>query len=153
MSDAAPESITALHEGLQLLNIALLECRSKLHPVVPPQPVDPDLRPQVTTQATDMVDEENRIYTVVVKMATEVVEAKSGVTWFEAEATYMLAYLFNEALPRDVIERDRAAFATRNAVFNAWPYYREFLQSMSVRTGIPTLVLPLLLLNRIPDPP
>jgi preprotein translocase subunit SecB len=35
------------------------------------------------------------------------------------------------------------AFAETNAVFNAWPYWREFVQSMTARTNLPPLTLPL----------
>ena len=34
------------------------------------------------------------------------------------------------------------AFAETNGVFNAWPYWREFAQSMAARMGIPRLVIP-----------
>ena len=33
-------------------------------------------------------------------------------------------------------------FAGTNAVFNAWPYWREFVQSSSLRTGLPAIVMP-----------
>lgn len=35
-----------------------------------------------------------------------------------------------------------AAFAQTNGVFNAWPYWREFIQSMSTRMQLPPIVLP-----------
>ncbi len=33
-------------------------------------------------------------------------------------------------------------FASLNGVFNAWPYFREFLQSATTRMGLPQFVLP-----------
>ena len=33
---------------------------------------------------------------------------------------------------------------TINPIFNAWPYWREFVQSMSARMGFPALTVPLL---------
>lgn len=33
-------------------------------------------------------------------------------------------------------------FADKNAVFNAWPYWREFVQSATARMQLPTLTLP-----------
>jgi hypothetical protein len=41
------------------------------------------------------------------------------------------------------------AFGTMNAVFNAWPYFREFVDSMVTRMDLPTVTLPL---YRIPRP-
>jgi hypothetical protein len=34
-------------------------------------------------------------------------------------------------------------FAEANGVFNAWPYFREFVQSTTQRMGVPPIVLPL----------
>ena len=34
------------------------------------------------------------------------------------------------------------AFGALNGVFNAWPYCREFVQSMSTRMGLPALTIP-----------
>ncbi len=42
----------------------------------------------------------------------------------------------------DFTEEQLSAFARLNGVFNAWPYWREFVQSMTTRMGLPALVLP-----------
>jgi len=34
------------------------------------------------------------------------------------------------------------AFAELNGVFNAWPYWREYVQSVTVRMGLPPLMVP-----------
>lgn len=34
------------------------------------------------------------------------------------------------------------AFAATNGVYNAWPYWREFVQSTTVRMGLPAVVAP-----------
>lgn len=39
---------------------------------------------------------------------------------------------------------DISAFAKFNATVNAWPYWREFVQSMTSRMDIPTITVPLL---------
>lgn len=36
------------------------------------------------------------------------------------------------------------AFGMANAVFNAWPYWREFVQSGATRAGYPPMVVPVL---------
>lgn len=35
-----------------------------------------------------------------------------------------------------------AAFGELNGLFNAWPYWREFVQSTTVRMGLPALTIP-----------
>lgn len=42
-----------------------------------------------------------------------------------------------------------AAFAGTNAIFNAWPYWREFVQSTCVRMGHPPLLLPVFRLQHL----
>lgn len=39
------------------------------------------------------------------------------------------------------------AFAAANALFNVWPYFREFLQSTTVRMGLPPIVAPFLVIK------
>ena len=34
-------------------------------------------------------------------------------------------------------------FASRNGIFNAWPFFREFVQSTVARMGMPPLMIPL----------
>lgn len=42
------------------------------------------------------------------------------------------------ALKPEVVE----AFAATNGLYHAWPYWREFVQSMSSRLNLPQIVLP-----------
>ena len=60
---------------------------------------------------------------------------------FYLEATFVLAYF----LPSRVGLNQQAiqAFGERNAVFNAWPFWREFVQSTTVKGGLPPLRVPL----------
>ena|SRR5208282_717235 len=44
---------------------------------------------------------------------------------------------------------DLTRFANVNGVYNAWPYWRELVQSISVRMGLPALVLPVFRVPRI----
>ena len=37
-----------------------------------------------------------------------------------------------------------ATFAETNGIYNAWPYWREFVQSMVARMGLPPVMLPVL---------
>jgi len=39
-------------------------------------------------------------------------------------------------------DRNLAAFAATNGVYNAWPYWREYVQSTSVRMGLPPIAVP-----------
>lgn len=58
------------------------------------------------------------------------------------EATFELEY----TLPSDLNASDEElnAFARLNGLFNAWPYFREFVQASMARMQLPPLVLPLM---------
>jgi hypothetical protein len=57
------------------------------------------------------------------------------------EATFRLQYKLGDS-PYN--EKHLDAFSKVNGIFNAWPYWREFVQSTVSRMGLPTLVLPVL---------
>lgn len=54
--------------------------------------------------------------------------------------SFLLAYRlrnFNE-----LTDESYRSFAELNAVFNIWPYWREFVQNVTVRMGLPPLTMP-----------
>ena len=55
-------------------------------------------------------------------------------------ATYALVYEHPDVtrLPADALE----AFARLNGVYNAWPYWRELIQTASSRAGLGMIVIP-----------
>jgi hypothetical protein len=61
-----------------------------------------------------------------------------------------LRYGFPDGL--DFAPEELAAFARLNGVFNAWPYFREFLQSATTRMGLPQFVLPVFRVRKAPNP-
>lgn len=63
-------------------------------------------------------------------------------------AVFELAYTLKSS--EGLIRRDLAAFAGQNAVFNAWPYWRELAHSTTVRMGLGNpLVVPVLTVNAL----
>lgn len=49
------------------------------------------------------------------------------------------------SIPGDLVptQEELGAFAEVNGVFNAWPYWREFIQSTISRMNLPPVILPL----------
>ena len=45
------------------------------------------------------------------------------------------------------------AFAATNGMLNVWPYWREFVQSITSRAGLPPLTLPLFRVQVLPSAP
>jgi len=61
---------------------------------------------------------------------------------FRIESSFSLDYRMSGDEPAGVEEV--AAFAKVNGIYNAWPYWREYVQSTASRMGLPPLVLPVL---------
>lgn len=60
--------------------------------------------------------------------------------------TYLLTYRMENVA--GITKTHVKSFAETNAVFNAWPYFREYVQSTTLRMGLPPLTVPLLKLDR-----
>ena len=81
--------------------------------------------------------------------ANEVSEKRAVVVKVECafEATYNLS-------PEFQLSKEHAeAFLNGNAIFNTWPYFREYLQSSLTRMGYPALVAPFLVMKPKPRKP
>lgn len=72
---------------------------------------------------------------------------KNARTVFKISASFHLVYELPSELKPD--RSEILAFAQTNAVYNAWPYWREFVQSMTSRMNVPPLTLPLLRIGTI----
>lgn len=75
-------------------------------------------------------------------------ESKVQKTAVVIEASFLLAYKIEnfEGLTQKGFEQ----FANLNGIYNAWPYWREFVQNTIVRMGLPSLSIPVF---RIIEPP
>lgn len=56
------------------------------------------------------------------------------------ECTFGLLYTLSSL--EGLNDAQYRAFAQINGVFNAWPYWREFVQNSAARMGLPQLVVP-----------
>jgi hypothetical protein len=61
------------------------------------------------------------------------------------EATFLLTYQVEGSDPLDPAHAE--AFARVNGIYNAWPYWREYVQSVTSRMGFPGLTLPVFRLS------
>lgn len=65
-------------------------------------------------------------------------------------AEFALRYSMSE--PGEATARALEEFAQSNGVYNAWPYWREYLQSTTARMGLPAFVLPVFRVETKPAP-
>ncbi len=86
---------------------------------------------------------------IVMKIQLDLISTRDGKP--EPDPTLMIHGVFTLVYTLDDFEgiedRNIAAFASTNGVYNVWPYWREFVQSTTVRMGIPPVVAPVFRLN------
>ena len=58
------------------------------------------------------------------------------------EGEFLLDYRISAF--EEISDEQVAAFGKMNGIYNAWPYWREYVQSMTARMGFPALTLPVL---------
>jgi preprotein translocase subunit SecB len=62
------------------------------------------------------------------------------------ECTFLLIY---KATTLEKLENDNfEAFGKTNGIYNAWPYWREFVQNMIARMALPPLTIPVFRLTK-----
>ena len=87
------------------------------------------------------VDKKNGYIIVIAKFHFEAfTESKAQKPVILIDASFLLAYKIEnfEGLTQKGFEQ----FANLNGIYNAWPYWREFIQNTIVRMGLPSLSIP-----------
>ena len=87
--------------------------------------------------------QENGTFFVIATISTRLVpeEAKEE-PLVSIETSFELQYHLPKGFRVD--PQTLTTFAETNGIYNAWPYWREFVQSTLARMGLPPVVLPLL---------
>ncbi len=106
-------------------------------------------------QTVEKVDADQDTLQISVRLTFSVVTTMDGEPEPDPtlliDATLVLVYSLDSL---DGLEdQNFQAFALTNGVYNAWPYWREFVQSATVRMGLPALVPPVFRFSRPSSPP
>lgn len=135
--------VRAVH-AVSLLRIELSEVRSErsgdeFDQLVAPRPASADGAD--TTKVDLDVEVAHRHAFKDGRLVVQVrFELKTKPETLKTDAIFTLRYKVAGRLSK----AEANAFARHNAVFNAWPYWRELVQSQAVRMGLPPLTVPLL---------
>lgn len=93
---------------------------------------------------TFQIDKEQNLIEVFIEFAlkafSEGVEQKKENAYLEIEATFCLLYHIQNMEGLD--DNAFRSFAEFNGTYNAWPYWREFVQNVTTRMGLPALTIP-----------
>lgn len=87
------------------------------------------------------VDKESGHVLVIAKFHFEAfAQSKPQKNVLKANATFALTYSIEKF--KGLTQKGFKQFADLNGIYNAWPYWREFMQNTIARLGLPPLVIP-----------
>jgi len=123
--------------AVQVQQVRLVEgrCRTTVRAPEPGMVINYPVRARLKEHRPDGT------FCVEASVEARVTKKKSQRPRILVEATFELTY----KLPRtmSVSTSELEVFANTNAIFNVWPYFREFIQSMFERMALPAPILPL----------
>jgi len=124
-------------ERVQLKDVRLISCKCAQTPVATLGKKAYDINYSTEVQ----VDKKNGYVIVTAKFHFEAfTESKTQKPVIFIDASFLLAYKIEnfEGLTQKGFEQ----FANLNGIYNAWPYWREFVQNTVTRMGLPSLSIP-----------
>ena len=139
-TDSRLDLASYVSDRVEIQNVHLLETRAKRGRIRDKMPGSLQFSVQVLTkvnQTKSMLAVQPRL-TLVAKYD----DAEDGDEALRIEASYSLAYALKsaEGLTSDHFD----AFGGTNGLYNAWPFWREYVQATTARLGLPALTIPVL---------
>ncbi len=134
------KQISRLIAAAQIEDIRLVEAsvRSTIRSPKDIGPVDFRIRPNASVKERH---KDGTLFVLAVIEARLVPPGKGGDPAVSVKAEFELRYRLPKGLKAS--RRELNTFAEVNGIFNVWPYWREFIQSMVARMNLPPLILPL----------
>jgi preprotein translocase subunit SecB len=141
-------SAVKVSDRVNLQSVKLLACNCKQKPKCPSGQKTFDMEGNSRFE----VDREKNRIEVFIRFALnafgEETERKKENSFLNIEATFLILYSINNLA--DLDDAAFRSFAEMNGTYNAWPYWREFVQNITGRMELPTLTVPVF---RIAPPP
>jgi len=122
-------------DRVQLEDVRLLGCNCELQSLSG----EGEKSFEVTRTTDFSVDPETSMIFVVVHFVLDAVKDRKQ-NLAKIKADMLLVYKIRDI--EGLTDQHFRSFADQNAVFNAWPYWREFIQNMTTRMQLPPLTLP-----------
>ena len=130
--------------AVSLVDVRLVELHAKT--TIRSEEVTEDMRPVFRHWATAPAGLKDGLFFVRANLDVRI-ENDSNPSVAAIKIQYELKYRVPEDFKAS--RADLAAFAKVNGVFNAWPYFREIVQTATLRMDLPPIVLPV---YRVPQP-
>ena len=92
-----------------------------------------------------------KVISIPIKFEFRAIEKESKLAVVTLRCLIQANYILNEQDDEVLSAQQITAFKNGNAIFNCWPYFREFVQSSLLRMNYPPLSLPFLrLIPKLP---
>lgn len=130
---------TPVSQRVELENIILTETAARRKPARGGLPASISINVSVQTDA-DKVKRLIQVRPHFVLVAR--FDDESGDELLRLEAAFLLHYRVPSLV--GLRKTNITAFGELNGLYNAWPYWREFVQATTVRMGLPSLTIPVL---------
>ncbi len=145
-TESKAELALVVSERVDLSSIRLADFSARCLAALAPNDLPEELR--LSTASSTQEPSGDAPLIVMTRMSLHV--AKAGDSTETApitiEATFELRYNIKNTDGLSKAHYD--AFGESNAIFNVWPYWREYVQSATMRLGLPGLTLPLFRLRK-----
>lgn len=134
-------------DRVQIQNVIISECAARRLPQTDPNDKSFELKIGIPKFGVSKEEADGTLFVFLVFELTGTQAGSSG----EAEnslsmsATFVLHYTMSSF--EHLTDSHLRAFAQVNGVFNAWPFWREYVQSTSSRLGLPAITVPV---HRVP---
>lgn len=142
-------SAVKVADRVDLQSVKLLECDCRQQPISPKGKKAFDIEEAARFE----INQEENIIGVFIQFALnafgEGVEHKKENSFLNIRTTFLLLYKINSMEGLD--DTAFRSFAELNGTYNAWPYWREFVQSITSRMELPTLTIPVFRISSLPS--
>ena len=149
MSKAADE-LKRLIAEVEIEGVCLVKANAETRVRSPADTGTVDLLVNRTAELSER-QEDGTFFVVATIRAQLVPEEEKEEPLVSVETSFELQYRLPEGFR--VGPDTLTTFAETNGVYNAWPYWREFVQSTFARMGLPPVVLPLLRAREVMEKP
>lgn len=143
LPDYDPVAVGRVARRVEILSVDLLEAHfdRRDDSVLPAPTVEG--RPEITIAAEWDISADDGLLGCVFTFATELADAP-----YQIVARFRLLYRLSGGGPPK--SEDIEQFAYWNSVFNAWPYWREYVSSTINRAHLPPFIVPVMMVP-MPD--
>jgi hypothetical protein len=132
-------------ESVRLQDVRLIDCRSHVEPEA-----SKGKRPYLIERSTGVDTSSESFISVIATFALRSPsDADPNKFIIDIGASFLLIYKVNDAKTFDAEALKQ--FADANGTFNAWPYWREFVQSITTRMGLAPLIVPVWRIGGSPE--